>query len=284
MKNLDGMLKAAKPVVPDLPTNFSQRVMAEIEKFDLTIAPAATLRGTIRWRQLIGGVMLLALALLIVNNVVFEVKMNGSIELLYFGTQFLRDVFNYIPFDLIIPAIVVTGLSSWLVWNSKALKRGLAAIVIGSYLTSVFGGAALAATGINEQIQAALIKEKKEWPLVSWFFKERARFFVDLPNFRMGRVEKLDNQFVWIVDPHGNKTKVILPPGMRVREGQYVSLSGHASGNFFKVNSGRHCNPGRVERYFHHMPMIHQGMDEKMKHHPMMHDNAMMIRKGMRRQ
>ena len=280
MKKLEDILKAAKPAVPDLPQDFSERVMSEVRKINLATAPLIAAKQRINWKQLTAGILLLLLSLVIVNNIVFEVQMNGSVELLYFGTQFLKDIFAYFPFDLVIPAIIVTGLSSWLMWNSKVLKRGIAAIIIGSYLTTTFGGAALAATGINEQIQAAIIEEKRDWPLLSWYFKERARYFIDIPNFKMGRVEKLEGRFIWIMDPHGNKTKLELPVGMQVRKGQIISMTGVKSGDHFRVSTGRHCNQGSAGRYFHHMSTMNRGMDEKMrKHHRRMQGDTMMMKR-----
>jgi len=135
-------------------------------------------------------------------------------------------------------------------WNSHAIKRGIVAIFIGSFLTTTFGGAVLAASGINERIRNGILREEREWPLLSWFFKERARFCVDHPNFRMGRVEKSDSRLVSIIDPNGKKTNVELPSGMSVKEGQIIRLAGSESGDIFRVNSGHHCNPGRVGRYF----------------------------------
>ena len=261
MKKLEDILKAAKPAVPDLPKDFCERVMSEVRKIDPATAPLMSARQRVNWKQLAGGVLLLLLSLVIVNNIVFEVQMNGSVELLYFGTRFLKDIVVYFPFDLVIPAAVATGLSSWLMWNSKVLKRGIAAVVIGSYLTTGFGGAALAATGINEQIHTAIIKEKRDLPLLSWYFKERVRYFIDLPDFKMGRVEKSDGRFVWIVDPHGKKSKIELTTDMKVRKGQIISLAGTESGDLFRVNIGHHCNPGRAGRYFHHMSLMNGDMD-----------------------
>ncbi|MFH2132950.1 MAG: hypothetical protein ABIK68_21405 [bacterium] len=279
MKKLDDILRAAKPAVPDLPEDFSQRVMSRIEKLDPVAAPVIAARPPVRWTPLLGGLLLLALSLITVNNIVFEIQMNGSLEMLYFGTRFLKDVLTYIPFDLIVPALIVTALASWLMWHSNAFKRGIAAILLGSFLTTTFGGAALAATGINDRIQSVIIQEEREWPLVSWFFKERARYFVDHPNFRMGRVENTDGPFAWIIDPRGGKSRIELPAGMRVREGQIVSLTGVASGGLFRVNSGHHCNPGRAGRYFHHMSMMDTDMNKNMReHHRMMRRNGMMMR------
>ncbi|MBU2646502.1 hypothetical protein KKI24_17470 [bacterium] len=284
MKKLDDILRAAKPAVPDLPEDFSQQVMSRIEKLDPVAAPVIRARQPVRWTPLLGGLLLLSLSLITVNNVVFEIQMNGSLEMLTFGTRFLKDVLTYIPFDLILPALIVTTLASWLMWHSNAFKRGIAAILLGSFLTTTFGGAALAATGINDRIQRVIIQEEREWPLVSWFFKERARYFVDHPNFRMGRVEKTEGLFVWIIDPRGRTSRIELPAGMQVREGQIVSLTGVASGDLFRVNSGHHCNPGRAGRYFHHMSMMNAEMNENMReHHRMMRRNGMMMQhQGMR--
>ena len=95
MKKLEDILKAAKPAVPDLPLDFSERVMSEIENIDLGTVPMNAARQSVNWKQLAGGILLLVLALAIVNNIVFEVQMNGSMELLYFGTQFLKDVSHH---------------------------------------------------------------------------------------------------------------------------------------------------------------------------------------------
>ncbi len=281
MKNLDDILKAAKPPVPELPMDFSERVMSDIRKLEMAAVPVNSTRQLVNWKQLIGGVLLMLIALIIVNNIVFEVRMNGSVELLYFGTRFLNDVFAYIPFDLIIPAIIVTGISAWLMWSSKALKRGIVGIIIGSYLTTVFGGAALATTGINEKIQASIVQEKRDLPLVSWFFRERARYFIDHPNFKMGRVERYDGQFCWIVDPHGHKSKIELPADMKVQKGQIIRIAGVTSGDLFRVSTGHHCNPGRVGRYFHEMSMMRPGMNKQMGGpHKMMKMKMKMKRKS----
>ena len=267
MNKLEDILKAAKPAAPDLPVDFSEGVMSEIRKIELEVAPINSARQPVSWTQLASGILLMLLALIIVNNIIFEVQMNGSVELLYFGTHFLNDVVAYIPFDLIFPAIIVTGISAWLMWNSKALKRGIAGIIIGSYLTTAFGGAALAASGVNEKIQAAILQEKRDFPLVSWFFKERARYFIDHPNFKMGRVESFAGQFCWIVDPHGHKSKIKLPTGMGVKKGQIIRIAGVKSGDLFRVSAGHHCNPGRVGRYFHPMTMMGPGMNEQIGGH-----------------
>ncbi|NQU63213.1 MAG: hypothetical protein HQ517_02860, partial [SAR324 cluster bacterium] len=86
MKKLEDILKAARPAVPDLPLDFSERVMSEVMKMDLATAPLMSARQRIKWKQLAGSLLLLLLSLVIVNNIVFEIQMNGSIELLYFGT------------------------------------------------------------------------------------------------------------------------------------------------------------------------------------------------------
>lgn len=233
--------------------------MAEIEQLDAPIVPFNMPRHYLRWAQLAGSFLLLGLSLVVVNSVIFEIQMNGSVELLYFGTRFFKDAISYLPFDLIFPALIISGLSSWLLWKSKTLKRVIAGIIIGSFLTTTFGGAALAATGINGQIQTVLIKQKQEIPLLSWFFKERAQFFVRHPNFRLGRVIRFENNLVWIVDPHGKTLKIELPAGMDVQDGQVISLVGTETDDLFVAHMGRHCSPGRVGKYFSHMSMMHRG-------------------------
>lgn len=274
MKNLDVILKEAKPAVPRLPEDFSMVVMAEIEQLDPLITSDNLYPNRVKYTQCVWGVLMLALSLLFFNSVIFEIQMNGSIELLYFGTRFLKDAVTYIPFDLILPVIAIAGLSSWLIWQSKAFKKGIAGILIGSILTTTFGGAALAATGINGQIQTTFIENKWDMPLLSWFYKERARFYVDHPNFRMGRVGRAEDGLVWIVDPHGNESKIALPSGMTVKKGQVISLVGLETGNVFRASTGRHCSPGRVGKYFSHMSMMHQ--EPMGRHHRKMHGRDMM--------
>lgn len=264
MDKLEDILKSARPAVPELPSNFSEQVMSAIA--ELEAEPA---RSPISFLNLVMAFFLLLIGLLSVNSILFEVQMNGSMELLSFGTRFFTDAMAYIPFDLIIPAALIIGLASKMMWASKAFKKGIAAVIISSYLITGIGGAALAATGMNERIQNTLIERKIDWPVISWFYKERARFFVKHPNFNMGRVNKVDNGFAWIVDPNGREIKVELPNGQVVQKGQYIRLAGASNNGVFKGQDMNFCHPVKVKRYFHHKPMMkhHMKMRMNMKGH-----------------
>lgn len=262
MKAFEELMKSAKPTVPELPSNFSERVMSEIVRLE-----AEPGKSSINLLNLLAAGFLLLVGLLSVNSILFEVQMNGSMELLSFGTRFLTDVFTYIPFDLIIPAVLIIGLASRMMWASQAFKKGVATVIVGSYLVTGVGGAALAATGVNETIQTALIDRKIDWPVLSWLYKDRARFHVKHPNFNMGRVEKLQNRIAWIVDPNGNQIKVQLPEGNKVEKGQYIRLVGASIDGVFKGHHMNFCHPVTAKRYFHKMPMMkhHMQMQRPMK-------------------
>lgn len=258
MKTFDELIKSAKPTVPELPSAFSERVMSEIVRME-----AEPGKSSINLLNLLAAGFLLLIGLLSVNSIMFEVRMNGSIELLSFGTRFLTDALTYIPFDLIIPAILIIGLASRMMWASQTFKKGATTVIIGSYLITGAGGAALAATGVNERIQNTLIKGKIDWPVISWFYKERARYHINHLNFNMGRVERLSNGLAWIVDPNGKEIKVRLPEGRVVEKGQFIRLAGSIDNGIFKGHDMNFCHPVTAKRYFHRMPM--------MQHHMQMH-------------
>jgi len=267
VNKLEDLLKSAKPSVPPLPTDFSERVMTEIATLVVESG-----RSGINIFNFITACFLLLVGLLSVNSILFEVQMNGSLELLSFGTRFLADVFGYIPFDLIIPAVLIVALASRMMWASKAFKKGIAAVIVSSYLVTGVGGAALAATGMNEKILDTLIKDKIDWPVISWFYRERARFFINHPNFSMGRVDKLDNGFAWIVTPTGREVKVELPEGRVVKKGQVIRLAGSDDNGIFKGHDMNFCHPAKAQRYYHHMPMMqhHMNMQMNIKEHRQM--------------
>jgi len=281
MNKLDILIKTGRPAVPDLPENFSRQVMSKITKSNSPIPAIVPLRYRVKWMHFVAGLLFLVLSLIVANSVIFEIQMNGSIELLYFGSRFIKNVIEFIPFDSIFLALTIAGFSSWLVWNSKVIKTGITTILIGSYLTTAFGGAALAATGLNEKVQTTLSTNNLDLYVISWFYKERARFFVHHPNFRMGSVVKLEKKLVWIIDPHGKRQGIVLPIEMNVQKGQVISLVGVESGGFFRASIGRHCNQKSVRRYFSHMPMMHRGVGKSRNDHQRVFHKGAMMQKGM---
>jgi len=273
VNKLDDILKSAGPSVPKLPPNFSERVMSEIGQLE-AVSIRSHSRSHVGLFNFIIACLLLLVGLLAVNSVLFEIRMNGSLELLSFGTRFLADIFDYIPFDLIIPAVLIVALASRMIWASKAFKKGVAAVILGSYVVTGVGGAALAATGVNERIRKTLIEDNRDWPVISWLYQERARYHVKHPNFNMGQVEKLSDGLAWIVDPNGKKIKVRLPEGQTVQKGQFIRLVGSVDNGLFKGHDMNFCHPVNAQRYYHHMPMMHRNMMMHMKdmkkHHKMM--------------
>ena len=289
MKNLEDRIKATKPSVPEVSPDFSRRVLSQIDELGLTVQPIRALSLFLQWLRLIAGVIFLVIGLVTVNNFIFEIRMNGSLEMLYFGTAFLNDMLRYIPWDTFLPALLITGFASWLVWNSHLVKRGIAVTIAACYLVTGIGGVALANSGMNEQLQAQILREKREWPLVSWFYKERARFFVRHPNFNMGQVVQSNSTSALVVDPYGNRLKIVLPPHTVVKKGQFLRLRGEglrpgieARQAVFKATDVHFCGPGKVGRYFQganmmsgHMKggmMRHRTEDGVMRHR-MMHRN-----------
>lgn len=273
MKNIDDFFKNAKPEVPNLPDDFSQKIISEINARGLYIRPQQTIGLATNWFNFVMGLLLLVFGLITANNAIFEVQMSGSLELLSFGTQYVTDFAKYLPLDLIIPALLITAISAWLLVRSHLIKRGVALIVAGSFLVTSVGGSALATTSFNRQIQTSVIKEKSNIPIISWFYKERARYHMKHSSIQLGQVVERNNAFALIKDPYGKTQKIYLPTGIKVTKGQYIRMNGKSTQNGFKASKMQHCNPMRVTKYFMHMGMMMKNnlRGNMMKRHRMMH-------------
>jgi hypothetical protein len=276
MSDIEEKIKGTKSKVPQLSTDFSQRVLSQIEELESVIQPWG--RG-LHWIKLLFGLALLIIGLVAVNNSAFELRMNGSLEMLYFGTQFLNDMLKYIPWDIILPALLITGIASWLIWNSHLVKRGIALTIAVCYLVTGVGGVALANSGMNEQLQTQIVTTDKEWPLLSWFYKERARFFVRHPNFNMGQVVQSDDRSALVVDPYGNELRVMLPPQTVVKNGQYLRIRGEKGGKAFMATDVHFCGAGSVGRYFNRVGMMPDHMNKNRLNRGMMRQHRMMHRR-----
>ncbi len=259
MKSIDDILKEAKPEVPVLSENFSRSVMSKIDELGLEIAPAKTFGPSINWISLFSGALCLIMALLITNMAIFEVQMGGALELLSFGSRFAIDFVSYLPLDMIVPTLLIIGISTYLLWHSHAFKRHVAAIAAGSLIVSSAGGTALAATDFNTAIQSRVIRETYHIPVVSWFFKERAQYRLHHPHFQMGEVVERRKDHVLIEDPYGKMQKIFLPAGKTAEKGQYIRLTGDLAEDGFFGHDMQHCNPVRVGKYFSHMDMMMKG-------------------------
>ena len=277
MKSIDDILRKAKSEVPELSERFSTNVLLKIKEQELTILPQKIIRSQINWFSLIIGIGLLMIALMITNNAIFEIQMSGSLELLSFGTQYLSDFTKYLPLDIIIPSLFITAISAWLLVRSRMIKRGVTLVVAGSFLVTTIGGSALAATSLNGKIQASIIKEKTNIPIISWFYKERARYHMKHDRVQVGQVIEQNSQFVLIKDPYGKTQKIYLPIGMKVTPGQFIRMNGQVIENGFKAAIMQHCNPTSAGKYVMHMGMMmpNEMNGNMMEHHRHMKDSMM---------
>ncbi len=251
MDKLDRLLKAAKPSVPDLPSDFSQNVLTRIEQEGLEIHFRPTVVTHSRLFLILGS-LALAIALALFNYNSYALKMNGSLELLYFGFKFLGDFIGYLPLDLIIPSLALSALSAWMIWKSGFLRIGVIWLTMVSFLFTGVGGTVIAAVGINERIEAGIKGREKNLPWLSFFHNNRAAKFIHHPNFRMGRIEKIINDNLIVMTPHGDRINIKIPPLTRIKVGQVLRLSGQDSKAVFNAQDVHICNPSRVNRYFNH--------------------------------
>lgn len=249
MNRIDDLLRAVKPPVPELPEGFSEKLMQRIEQENITINSTADETVKRRFR-LITGLATLVLAILLFSYNTYELRMNGSLELLFFGTSYLLDFLGYLPWDLILASLLMTAFSVWMINRSRMLKRGVVVTAIISYLLTGVGGAALASVGLNDRIEAGIAKQEKTWPWVRIFHHHRATEFIKHPNFRMGRVEATANGTARVLTPHGETVQVRLPPDSTIRKGQIIRISGNRTDAVFSARRVHVCNPRRVMRYF----------------------------------
>jgi len=262
MKTIDQLLKSAKPQVPELPADFSEKIMLRIEKEQVSILPATALRRLQKLKVMMGlGALFCAIILFSYNF--YELRMNGSLELLYFGTQYLGDFLGYLPWDLILPSLLLAAFSTWMINKANFLKKGIAVTAIVTYLLTGVGGAAIAATGFNEQIEEGITRKEKDWPWIGMFHHHRAMEFIQHPNFKLGKVEEILNGTVKLITPNGESVTIRMPENVQVEEGQILRISGQGKQAVFTAQKVHICNPNRVMRYFGKM-VGHQDMMEHM--------------------
>jgi hypothetical protein len=265
MKSLEERIKAAKPDVPELPAGFSDRVMARIAGEGLAELPAPAGHRRRRF-SLAGAALLLAVAIVLVNGLAFELRMNGSLELLFFGTRFLGTFLSNLPLDLLVPVLLLSGLAAWLLRYGRAARLATVWVVLIAYGVTGGGGLALAQTGLNERVRDWALQDERDVPMLGPFYRHRARYRMHHRNFRMGRVLEIENGSARILTPAGEEVSVNLPPGLRPRVDEHVRLSGAPVSGRFAAERGQLCEPRRARRYFHHMrmgrgPMMGPGME-----------------------
>ncbi|MBT4287214.1 MAG: hypothetical protein HOD92_07725 [Deltaproteobacteria bacterium] len=272
MKNLDDLIKQAKPEVPSLPNDFSQKTLAYILNWELTEKKRVQSTSKYQLGHIVTGLVLLISALILTNIVIFEVQMNGSLEMLSLGTDFIAGATGYFPFDLVIPVVLMTTVASWLLWRSRLIKKSIATIVTSCFLITNVGGTALASTSLNEQIQDKVVNNKNEIPIISQFYRNRAIYLVKHPNFEMGQVTELKGKHATIKTPHGKVIDIFLPKDSTVIPGQYFRFSGQKTDTGFQAKRLQHCRSKRGDRYFTHMENMKGHMGKKMQqHHNSMH-------------
>ncbi len=252
MKTLEDRIKAAKPEAPALPSDFAQRVMDEVALRGAAILPA---RGIgLRRRFCLGGALaLLAAGILLSNGLAYEVRMNGTLELLFFGLRFLDSFLARLPFDLIVSVLVLSGVAAWLFHYGRFVRVAAAWVVLVSYGITGAGGLALAQSGLNERVSELAMTGERGWPLLGAFYHRRAHYRMGLAGFRMGRVVKAGSRSVRILMPNEEEVLITLPRDFVPKVGDYIRLSGMESGQGFRANRGQFCNPRSTGRYFRHM-------------------------------
>ena len=204
--------------------------------------------------------------------------MSGGLEILAFGLGYFSDALSYIPLDLIGLTILLTIGAAWVIQNSKFLKFKFLKMAIGSYLVVGTGGMALAASGVNEQIQYWAINKDAQKTFLSQVYLSGAKYEVRNSNFKMGQVfSKTNGHNIWIINPRGEKVKVVLPVGTQVKIGEFVKFSGNTKDGEFRARDYRHCGPSTVNRLFHHMKKHnHHNPAMMRKHRTMMRGNRAM--------
>jgi hypothetical protein len=251
---IEDRIRAAKPTAPALPPDFSARVMAGIAGQELAILPART--GRVRRRlYLAASVFILGLGILLANGAVFEVTMNGNLELLYFGSRFLGSFIALLPFDLLASAALLAGITVWLLHRGRVARVALTWLVITAYGITAAGGVALAESGVNEKLRDWIVENDADLPGVSGYYRHRAHYRIRHPGFRMGRVTEVEATAARLVTPTGEAYWITLPPGLRPSVGDHLRLGGKESGGRFMADEGQFCDPKRTMRYFHPMPM-----------------------------
>jgi hypothetical protein len=244
---LEERLKAAKPEPPRLPEGFAARVMDEIQARHLAIRPAPQ-RYRAWWLAAAVAAVLAAMAL--TNAFVFELRSNGSLELLEFGSRFLTGFLARVPYDLLAAAAALAALSGLLMRRGRIVHTRVAWVLLVTYGVTGIGGLALAGSGVNEELQTQVYAERLDWPGLHWFYRQRAQFQAPPAHFRFGLVTQVHDGSVVLLSPMGDEVTVDLPTGFRAQVGDHVRLGGRALDGRFQADDAQLCQPGRGNRYF----------------------------------
>jgi hypothetical protein len=250
MKDLDKLLKAAKPAVPELSVNFSEKLMSQLEQVEISMKPELTQATKQKHAMFWIAVSMQLIALFIFNNSIFEIQSSGSLEVFHFGLNFIPVFIKYLPFDIILLAIVLTGFSSILWQRSRMTQRRLTKIVVATYLITGVGGTAVAATGINSRIKSNLLRSAGSNSVVASYYQTRTVFCLDHPEFLIGRVINQNNSKFWVITPEGRKIEIKQPPLSKISVGQYLCLHGIMEKDHFNIKLINYCDSSHMEGYF----------------------------------
>lgn len=262
MTRIEDLLIKASPMVPSLPEEFSDLVLNRIK--ELNLSPVDETQKSVQGGLSLSlGIILLLAGLLLGSFVSTEINANGSLELLGFGNRYLGAFLSYLPLDTIISTIVITSLAAYLIWKSHRWKATLGRIILGVYFSIVAGGAAMASTGLNEQIMSWAVFSEKQPGFFGRIYLDRKKYLLQRNDFQLGKVTEIGRGFVWITDPLGQRKKIALPQGVNVSLDQYVKFAGQTKNGLFQADAFRPCNIRRANMYFSHMKMHSKHMSDR---------------------
>lgn len=244
-----------KSAAPRLPDHFTSRVMDEIERRGISVLPAWRYVA-LRVLRIGGAIAALVTAMVLADAMIFELRMNGKLELLYFGADFLGSFLGALPYDLILPMLAVAGFSGWLLKSGSRLRVRAALTMLFAYALTGAGGLTLAQSGLNERLQSDVVQSQRHFPMLGSFFRDRAVYRTPHPRFRMGRVLSIVDGKARLKSPSGQEVEVVLPKGMSPVVGDHMRVRGLMGANRFRAEKGQFCNPKRVGRYFRHHQMM----------------------------
>lgn len=258
LTSLEKRLRAARPEAPGLPPDFAPGVMEAIEAGSLTVRPAW--RGNLlHWGRLAAGATVLLAGAVLVNAAVFDLWVNGGLELVYFGGRFLNAFLIALPWDLMLGALAAGLAAGFLLRIGKTARVRLAWVIIVSYAISLGGGAALAGSGVNQVFHDRVEQGERLPPLMQWFYATRARYRRPHAGFRIGQVISVDHGRALLRTPLGEEVAVILPPGFKTAPGEHLRLAGTQHRTGFRTAEAQRCQAESVRPYFHHARMMRRG-------------------------
>ncbi|MEE8435851.1 MAG: hypothetical protein V3S64_13790 [bacterium] len=261
---LEARLREARSEAPDLPADFAQGVIEAIAREGVSIRPAW--RGTLlHWGRRAAGAAVLLVTAALVNAAVYDLRVNGGLELLNFGLRFWDGFLATLPWDLMLSALAAGLAAAFLLRTGKAARVRMAWVLIASYGIGLGGGTALAGTGVNLALHDRVEQGERLPAPMQWFYATRARYRRPHSGFRIGRVISVDNGRALLQTPLGEEVAVTLPPGFKTAPGEHLRLAGVQLETGFQTAEAQRCQAERVRPYFHHARMMQERMRQRMQ-------------------